>query len=290
MHQQNHRQATNKKLVLIVGGSGGIGKQIASDCLRNDWRVLICSDNSGQLDQALAELKQISEDCASIECDIADTQSVLSMTEQVLIEEGCPDILINCAGYATYRTFEESDWTELEHLVQVNLLGAMRCVKGFLQPMISRRSGIIVNMASIAGRMTLTPNGTYSSSKHAMVAWSEVLKYELARFGIQVNVICPGRVETSFFDHETFKTRAPRAETKYTITVEQVSKATLQAIARNRFMTYVPWTFGLMAWAINTFPWLVKPIYNRLLQSRLNSYYQLPTPSSEKQEVNGILS
>lgn len=290
MHQQNHRQATNKKLVLIVGGSGGIGKQIASDCLRNDWRVLICSDNSGQLDQALAELKQISEDCASIECDIADTQSVLSMTEQVLIEEGCPDILINCAGYATYRTFEESDWTELEHLVQVNLLGAMRCVKGFLQPMISRRSGIIVNMASIAGRMTLTPNGTYSSSKHAMVTWSEVLKYELARFGIQVNVICPGRVETSFFDHETFKTRAPRAETKYTITVEQVSKATLQAIARNRFMTYVPWTFGLMAWAINTFPWLVKPIYNRLLQSRLNSYYQLPTPSSEKQEVNGILS
>lgn len=290
MHQQNHRQATNKKLVLIVGGSGGIGKQIASDCLRNDWRVLICSDNSGQLDQALAELKQISEDCASIECDIADTQSVLSMTEQVLIEEGCPDILINCAGYATYRTFEESDWTELEHLVQVNLLGAMRCVKGFLQPMISRRSGIIVNMASIAGRMTLTPNGTYSSSKHAMVTWSEVLKYELARFGIQVNVICPGRVETSFFDHETFKTRAPRAETKYTITVEQVSKATLQAIARNRFMTYVPWTFGLMVWAINTFPWLVKPIYNRLLQSRLNSYYQLPTPSSEKQEVNGILS
>lgn len=290
MHQQNHRQAANKKLVLIVGGSGGIGKQIASDCLRNDWRVLICSDNSGQLDQALAELKQISEDCASIECDIADTQSVLSMTEQVLIEEGCPDILINCAGYATYRTFEESDWTELEHLVQVNLLGAMRCVKGFLQPMISRRSGIIVNMASIAGRMTLTPNGTYSSSKHAMVTWSEVLKYELARFGIQVNVICPGRVETSFFDHETFKTRAPRAETKYTITVEQVSKATLQAIARNRFMTYVPWTFGLMVWAINTFPWLVKPIYNRLLQSRLNSYYQLPTPSSEKQEVNGILS
>jgi len=166
----------------------------------------------------------------------------------------------------------------------------MRCVKGFLQPMISRRSGSIVNMASIAGRMTLTPNGTYSSSKHAMVTWSEVLKYELARFGIQVNVICPGRVETSFFDHETFKTRAPRAETKYTITVEQVSKATLQAIARNRFMTYVPWTFGLMVWAINTFPWLVKPIYNRLLQSRLNSYYQLPTPSSEKQEVNGILS
>lgn len=290
MRRPNNHLLLDKQFVLIIGGSGGIGKQIASDCLRNGWRVLICSHNSQQLSRTLAELKQISQDCASIECDIADTQSVVSMTERILIEEGCPDILINCAGYATYRTFEESEWAELEHLVEVNLLGAMRCVKGFLQPMISRRSGIIVNMASIAGRMTLTPNGTYSTCKHAMVTWSEVLKYELERFGIQVNVICPGRVETSFFDHETFKTRASRAETRYTITVEQVSKATLQAITRNHFMTYVPWTFGLMVWAINAFPLLVKPIYNRLVQSRLNSYYHLQNPSSEKQEVNGIFS
>jgi short-subunit dehydrogenase len=273
MHDQNEHKVS-KNLVLILGGSGGIGKQIAKDCLRNSWRVLICSNKPDQLASALAELQLISSDCAAIECDVAETDSVNAMTQRVLTEEGCPDILINCAGYATYRTFEESDWSEIENLIQVNFVGAVRFVKGFLPSMIARRSGVIVNMSSIAGRMPLTPNGTYSTCKHAMVTWSELLKYEVSRFGIKVNVICPGRVETSFFDHETFKTRLPRAETQYQITVEQVSKATLQAVKRDRFLTYVPWTFGPMVWAMNTFPWFVKPIYNYLIQSRLNSYYQ----------------
>jgi short-subunit dehydrogenase len=273
MRDQNEHK-TSKNLVLILGGSGGIGKQIAKDCLRNSWRVLICSNKPEQLAIALAELKLISSDCVAIECDVAETDSVNAMTQRVLTEEGCPDILINCAGYATYRTFEESDWSEIENLIQVNFVGAVRFVKGFLPAMIARRSGVIVNMSSIAGRMPLTPNGTYSTCKHAMVTWSELLKYEVSRFGIKVNVICPGRVETSFFDHETFKTRLPRAETQYQITVEQVSKATLQAVKRDRFLTYVPWTFGPMVWLMNTFPWFIKPIYNHLIQSRLNSYYQ----------------
>jgi uncharacterized protein len=273
MHAYNEHKGS-KKLVLILGGSGGIGRQIAKDCLKNGWRVVICSNKPEQLAAALAELKLVSPDCASIECDVAETDSVNAMTQRVLSDEGCPDILINCAGYATYRTFEESDWAEIENLIQVNFVGAVRFVKGFLPAMIARRSGVIVNVSSIGGRMIITPNGTYSACKHAMVTWSEVLKYELTRFGIKVNVICPGRVETSFFDHETFKTRLPRAETNYQITVEQVSNSTLQAIERNRFLTYVPWTFGPVVWAMNTFPWLVKPIYNYLIQSRINSYYQ----------------
>jgi short-subunit dehydrogenase len=121
----------------------------------------------------------------------------------------------------------------------------------------------------------MTPNGTYSAAKHALVAWSEVLHYELARFNIQVNVICPGRVEaeTAFFEHETFRNRVPRAETRLTITVGDVSQATFQAIAHKHFLTYVPWTLGLVVWLTNAFPFLVKPIYRRLMLSRIESLY-----------------
>jgi short-subunit dehydrogenase len=189
---------------------------------------------------------------------------------------GCPDILINNAGFATYRTFENTDMEEIERLISVNLLGAMRCTKAFLPEMIARRRGVIVNMASIAGRIVLTPNGTYCAAKHGLVAWSETLRYELAHFSIQVNVICPGRAETSFFDHETFKTRAQRPETRFTISVEDISRATRRAIAHNRFITYIPWSFGLLVWLINALPFFGKRIVGRLLLSRIKSIYDQP--------------
>ena len=263
-----------KQLVLIFGGSGGIGRQLAATFLRSDYYVIISGKETEQLNTVYKDLIHISDNCEAMSCDISDTHAVLSLAEWVLENHGCPDILINCAGFATYRTFEESEWDEIEDLIQVNLMGPMRCVKAFLPAMIARHSGTIVNVSSIAGRVVLTPNGTYSTAKHAMVAWSQVLEHELTRFGIHVNVICPGRVETAFFDHETFRNRVPRAEAKFTISAEQVAKATQRAIAKNRFMTYVPWTFAPAIWLMNVIPWLTKPLLGHLIRSRLESHYQ----------------
>lgn len=264
------------RVALITGGSSGIGKRLAADLLASHAQVIIVSERPDRLEQAVEELSAISPRIHGVHCDIGDCDSVMHMQEQVLSKYGCPDVLINNAGFATYRTFEQSDIEEIERLVNVNLLGAMRCTRAFLPCMIARGTGAIVNMASIAGRLVLTPNGTYCAAKHALVAWSETLRYELARYNIQVNVICPGRVETPFLDHETFKNRAPRPETRYTISVEDVSRATLRAIAHNHFMTYVPWTFGLVVWLTNTLPFLVKPVFGRLMLSRIQSIYDRP--------------
>ena len=264
------------KLLLITGGSSGIGKQLAADLLVSGNRVIIVGDKLDRLAEAIEELRAISPHVYGIRCDIGDYESVMHMREQVLSKYGCPDILINNAGFAIYRTFENTEMKEIERLVSVNLLGAMRCTRVFLPDMIARQSGVIVNMASIAGRLVLTPNGTYCAAKHALVAWSGTLRDELAHFNIQVNVICPGRVETPFFDHETFKRRAPRPETRFTITVEDVSRATRRAITHNHFLTYVPWTLGLLVWLSNTLPFLIKPIWRRLMLSRIKSIYDQP--------------
>ena len=261
------------KQILITGGSSGIGRHLAEKLLEYRNKVVIVSSDLAGLEQTASELKKKATQIFFYKVDVGNTESVHVMAESLLREHGCPDILINNAGFATYRTFEESPIEEIEQLVNVNLLGAMRCTHSFLPAMIAQGHGSVVNIASIAGKLVMTPNGVYSASKHALVAWSEILKYELARFNINVSVICPGRVETAFFEHETFKTRMPRSETQLTIPIEVVTQKIISAIEKKRFLTFIPSYYGLLIWLINTFPSLSKPFYGKLLSSRIDDIY-----------------
>lgn len=261
------------KVSLITGGSSGIGKQLAMDLAKRGANIIITGRDQERLQQAQAEMTILGYQVSGIVCDVTQQSQVDQLVVKVLADYGQLDILVNNAGYAVYETFEESDLTEILRLVDVNLLGVIRCIKGFLPSMIARRSGQIVNIASIAGRLIITPNGTYGAAKHGLVALSEALKYELGHFGIKVNVICPGRIETAFFDHETFQKRAARPETKHTIPIEKVSREIIRAIEKNRYMTYVPSTLGLLVWLTNAFPFIVKPLYGKLLSSRIQTLY-----------------
>lgn len=272
-HDRDSRESRSR-LIVITGGSSGIGKQLATSFLHEGDSVVIVSDRQQSLEEAAAELSLLSPRLGAVQCDVGDSHSVQQMAEKVLTDYGCPDILVNNAGFATYRTFEASDIAEVERLVHVNLLGAMRCTKAFLSHMLARRSGSIVNMASIAGKIAMTPNGTYSASKHALVAWSETLRVELLRFGVRVHVICPGRVETPFFAHKTFRRRSRRTETRHRISVDDVCRATIDAIEQGRFITYVPRVYGIGVWLLNAFPVVLRPLYDRLMVSRIDDYYK----------------
>ncbi|MBV9126485.1 MAG: SDR family NAD(P)-dependent oxidoreductase [Verrucomicrobia bacterium] len=257
------------KKVLVTGGSSGIGEALALAMIALDAEVAVVAHRPEKLGRAVTEAK-----ARVFVCDLSDAAQTARLAEQMLAEFGTPDVLVNNAGFATYRPFEQIPADEMEALLSVNLLAALRLTRALLPGFIARRSGAIVNMASIAGRLPLTPNMAYTAAKHGMVAWSECLSYELARFGIQVNVICPGRVETAFFDHETFRTRAERPETRYTVPLERVVAGTLAAIARGRVVTYIPWTLALFAWAKSAFPFIVGPFYRRLVLGRVETLYQ----------------
>lgn len=215
----------------------------------------------------------ISPNAHAIYCDISNLSQVRKMVSDFLNVVGVPDILVNNAGFAVYRTFGESISEEIASLLQVNLLGAMYCTREFLPSMIKRRQGHIVNVSSVAGKLIITPNATYCAAKHGMIAWSEALRIELSRFGINIHVICPGRVETNFFNHETFKNRAPRKETEYTVPVTRVSSDVISAIEKNKFVTYSPRFFGILSWLVSVFPWPVKYVMDYLMRSRINTLY-----------------
>ena len=200
------------------------------------------------------------------------------MVERVLAR-GCPDVLVNSAGFAVYRTFEQSPVEELERLVDVNLTGALRCIRGFLPAMIARGSGHLVNVASIAGLMPITPCAAYGAAKHGLVGISETLRWELHDLGVAVHLVCPGRVETPFFDHETFRRRAHRRETERTVPLEAVSAAVVEAVDRGRFLTVVPARLGLVAWARHVLRPVLDPLLGRILRSRVRDAAAPPDPS-----------
>lgn len=272
--------------VVITGGSSGIGKQLASDFLKSGANVTIVSHDPERLEMAFTELSLIASNVEAIDCDIRNPMQVGRMAEHILGSSRHVDILINNAGYAVYRPFEESSVEEILDILDVNLSGAMRCTKAFLPDMISRRSGRIVNISSIGGETIITPNAAYCAAKHGMVAWSKAIRYELVRFNIGVNVICPGHTKTNFHSHPTFRRRDPyRRKNSRSLMPEDVSMATISAILKNRAVTYVPWWQGIVAWSLNAFPFVTLPFWNWVTSKRITQLYEqvyLEKPQSVK--------
>jgi short-subunit dehydrogenase len=272
--QRDHADFFAAKLVVITGGTSGIGLALAQEIARRDAKVVVLADKADSVSRALTKLRVGKNSVHGYVCDIGVADQVTEICAQIITEHGVPDILINNAGYAIYRTFEQEDPDEIERLISVNFGGAVRITKAFLDGMVQRRSGQIVNMASIAGVLPLTPCALYGAAKHAMVGWSQCIAPELARFGIDVTVVCPGRVQTSFFDHESFRSRPHRKETEATVPLAAVVDATFDAILRRQRMRYIPRRYGMLAWAYYALGPLVRVPFDRLLRSRVEDLYR----------------
>jgi 2-hydroxycyclohexanecarboxyl-CoA dehydrogenase len=271
----NSAHTFRDQVVIITGGSSGIGKETARRLLAAGARVTIASHDRARLEQARAELQSVSPQVAAIAFDVRRTDDVERAVGAVESRHGHIDIVINNAGYAVYRPFEESDLQEILDLVDVNLSGAMRVARAALPGMIARRSGRIVNVSSIGGETIITPNAVYCAAKHGMVAWTKAIRYELAHFGVSANVVCPGHTITHFHDHPTFRRRDPyRSRPDKSMDADTVAVGILDAIEHDREVTYVPRWFGLVTWALGALPFVARPAWNRIARRRIAQLYE----------------
>ncbi len=260
--------------MVITGGSSGIGAEIARLLVRRGNRVTIVADDRERLDTALTSMKALAAGRVdAISCDIGRPADVDALAAALLSDGTAPDVLINNAGFGTYRPFEQAELAEIDRLIAVNLVGHIRLTKHLVGAMVRRRSGAISFITSIAGRVPITPNATYCAAKHGMMGFAEAIRYELRRFGIEVTAICPGRVETAFFDHPTFRERTRGPENRSSITVDRVAAAITRAIERGTFVTYVPSSLGIAAWLYEAVPLLTRPVYSRLMGARIERLY-----------------
>ncbi len=272
MQRTGHVQLRGK-WVVVTGGSSGIGAAIAAQSARLASRVTIVADGAQRLAEAADAIRGHGADVDTVRCDLADRDDLRALTATLLANGGAPDVLVNNAGFGTYTPFEAASETEVDRLLEVNLSAHVRLTHGLVGAMVARRSGAICFITSAAGRIPITPNATYCAAKHGMFGLAEALRYELRRFGIEVTAVCPGRVDTRFFDDPTFRERTLGPENRSALSAERAARAALHAIERALPVTFVPRSLGLATWAYEAFAPMTRPLYSLLMHARIERIY-----------------
>ena len=190
------------KTILITGGASGIGKHFAEKVSELSGVTLILWDlNSDALNKFAGKLREhCSVDKAPI--DIADFGHVEMEAERLIKQGLVPDIIVNCAGVVAGKLFHEHRYHEIDKTIRVNVSGSMYVVRAFLNEMIKRGSGHVVNMASASGYIGNPKMSVYAASKWAVLGWTESLYLEMKenKTGIDVTAVIPSYIDTGMFE------------------------------------------------------------------------------------------
>jgi len=208
--QRARRWDLRGRSVLVTGGSRGLGLCIARELTRVGARVAICGRDEATLDRARCELERHGL-VVALRCDMRVKDDVDRLIEHVNARLGPIDALVNKAGLVTVGPVEAMEVQDFADAMDTNFWGPLHAIRAVLPEMRRRRTGRIVNIASIGGMIAMPHLLPYSASKFALVGLSEGLRAELARDGILVTTICPGLMRTGSPRHAFFKGR-PRAE------------------------------------------------------------------------------
>ena len=189
------------RVVLITGGSSGIGFATAKAFLEEGAQVAITGRDQERLATAVASLTKTGH-AIGIRGDVSragDAKRFVARTEREL---GPIDVLVNNAGIYLQKSTEALDEREWDLVLDINLKGTFLCTKHVLPGMIRRRRGNIVNVASDSGLVATPLSSAYCASKGGMVLFTRVVAVDHAKDGIRVNAICPGEVETPMLERD----------------------------------------------------------------------------------------
>ena len=198
----------SQKTFFITGANSGFGFAIAAAAIRNGHKV-IGTIRSEQSRTALAERLPA---VRPILCDVTEFDRIADVVRQAEEDNGPVDVLINNAGYGHEGILEESSLEEMRRQFDVNVFGAVAVAKAFLPRFRERRSGFIVNVTSMGGMITMPGIAYYCGSKFALQGISEVMRAEMAPFGVRVTALCPGSFRTDWAGRSMVRTERSIAD------------------------------------------------------------------------------
>ena len=179
--------------ILITGASSGIGKATAALFADRGWNVIATMRNPDD-GADLADLDNV----LVTALDVLDSDSIQAAVAAGLERFGAIDVLVNNAGYGAYGPLEATPMSAIRRQFDVNVFGLIETIQAVLPTMREQRSGVIINISSVGGRMTFPLGSLYHGSKWAVEGLSEALHFELATLGIRVKLVEPGGVNTDF--------------------------------------------------------------------------------------------
>lgn len=190
------------RVALITGGSTGIGRAIADALGRAGCRIAICARSRDRLEATADELARGGFDVLAVPADVSREESVEQLADRVTGELGAVDVLVNNAGVARFGRIDQLTPGDYDAVFDVNVRGLFLCTRAFAPGMMERGDGVVVNIASLAGKNHFAGGSVYAASKHAVLGMSKCMMLDLREHGVRVIAVCPGSVDTPFFDKQ----------------------------------------------------------------------------------------
>lgn len=193
------------KVVLITGGSRGLGLVMARKFADEGARLAICARDLNEVERAREELESLGAEVFSAVCDVSDQNDVQNLIADVQMRYGGIDVLINNAGVIQVGPLEEQTREDFEQAMNIHFWGPFNTIEAVLPEMRRRGAGRIVNISSIGGKVAVPHLLPYCASKFALAGLSQGLRNELAKDGIRVTTVCPGLMRTGSHVNAEFK-------------------------------------------------------------------------------------
>ena len=250
------------KTALVTGASSGIGRECAIRLARDGAKLVL----GGRRRQALEETATQIGGARIIEADLTDPAALASFCSKVLDELDSLDILVHNAGVGVLAPAHATEPDHARDLMALNFLAPVEITRQLL-PLIPP-GGTIVMVSSIAGKLSMPGMGVYASSKHALNAYSNVLRAELEERRVHVLAFCPGYVSTPFFGNllDGASTKVPAGRGLFALTAEQCADAIRTGILKRKRTLVLPRIGWLLIAAERLCPVLIQGAISRIMR------------------------
>jgi len=266
----------DKRTVLITGASSGIGKERARSFASAGAKVLLIARSADKLKELELELRNNGSAAHSFPLDISDPEAVKTNSARVLEVHGIPDVIINNAGSGSWKFIHETGFNEVHQYMEVPFYGAFYITKAFLDGMLKRGSGHIVNMTSYAGVIPFAGATAYMVARKAMIGFHEALSADLHRTGIKTSLAYFAKVRSSYWENNPgSEERIPGSSSLVpTITPDKAAKAILRGVVKSRKEIFTPRILILFNLLNRWIPWFTRWLMYTTDYSIQNTYQE----------------
>ncbi|MFD2610838.1 SDR family NAD(P)-dependent oxidoreductase [Paenibacillus gansuensis] len=255
----------HNKIVVITGASSGIGAETAREFSRQGAVPILTARSVDQLHEVAGKLEGR---FGVFRLDVTKEDEVRDVFALIEQKFGPIDVLVNNAGFGFFETVLDAPVHHMEDMMNVNYMGTVRCVKNVLPGMTARRSGHIVNVASLAGKVATAKAAGYAATKHAVLGFSNGLRQEMKGTGVRITTINPGPVATPFLTKADPEGGYFDNVKGLILTPEQVAAAIVNSVKRGKEEVNLPSAAGFALRFYHLFPRWIDRVGHRLLNRK----------------------
>ena len=194
-----------RELSIVTGGNRGIGKGIALKLARENHNIILFGRDIKALENTQKEILELGVDCDYYAGEAEDENFVSNSVSKIIEKYGKVNHLINNAGTRVFKRIIDANLEDFKKQMNPNVFGVFNFSKAVLPAMIKQNSGSIINIASLASKNSFVTGAMYSATKHAVLGFTKSLMLEVREYNIRVASICPGSVDTEFFNGTSMK-------------------------------------------------------------------------------------